>query len=141
MFLFPPRVCTVTEDQTQTVSGAPFVPVCLSRGKEGAHHPALARVKWAWEFGGIAVSVTSPLAASPPARRSRGISAAVRGSQPRHSHPARHSQEITPPFAAHPGPPFVGDHVTGPPLTQCLPARLRLNAGRIAADSSPPDRR
>ncbi len=47
---------------------------CLSRGKEvGTRHPALARVKWVWEFGGIAVSAASPLAASPPARRSREI--------------------------------------------------------------------
>ncbi len=29
----------------------------------------------------------------------------------------------------------------GPPLTRCPPARLWLNARRIAADSSPPDRR
>ncbi len=54
-----------------------FVPVCLfclSRGKEvAACHPALACVKSAWEFGGIAAS---PLAASPHARRSREISAA-----------------------------------------------------------------
>ncbi len=39
------------------------------------------------------------------------------------------------------GAPFAGDHATGSPLTQCPPARLWLNARRIAADSSPPDRR
>ncbi len=38
-------------------------------------------------------------------------------------------------------PPIAGDHATGPPLTQCQPARLWLNARRIAADSCPPDRR
>ncbi len=60
--------------------------------------------------------------------------------------------------AAPPGAPFAGDHATGSPLTQCPPARLWLNARRpasdsmpagspltqarrIAADSSPPDRR
>ncbi len=54
--LFLPAVCTVTEDQTTTVSGAHspvlvsifesllFVPVFVSRGKEvAARHPALAR--------------------------------------------------------------------------------------------------
>ncbi len=76
-----------------------FVLVCFSRGKEVATRPsALARVKSAWEFGGIAAS---PLATSPPARRSRGISAAVRGSQPRHSHRAHRSREFMPTSAAH----------------------------------------
>ncbi len=43
--------------------------------------------------------------------------------------------------AAPPGATFAGDRATGLPLTQCPPARLWLNAHRIAADSSPPDRR
>ncbi len=43
--------------------------------------------------------------------------------------------------AAPPGASFAGDHTTGPPLTQCPLDRLWLNARRIAADSSPPDRR
>ncbi len=113
MSLFLPAVCTVTEDQTKTVSGAPsprfcfvrflksfylFV-FCLSRGKEvAARHPALAHVKWAWEFGGIAAS---PLAASPPARRPREIT------PPSAAHRARRSREITPPFAAHEPEPAV----------------------------------
>ncbi len=127
-----------------------LVPVCLSRGKEvAARNPAIAHCKRAWEFGGIAASAASPLAASPHARRSREISAAGGGSP---------SSRV----AAPPGAPFAGDHTTsdsvpaGPPLTQCPPARLRLiarrpasdsmpagspltQARRIAADSSPPD--
>ncbi len=96
--------------------------VCLSRGKEiAARNPAIAHCKKTWEFGGIA---TSPLAASPHARRSREISGLP-------------SSRV----AAPPGAPFAGYHATGPPLTQCPPARLWLNARRIAADSSPPDRR
>ncbi len=91
-----------------------FVPVCLfclSRGKEVvARHSALARVKSAWEFGGIAAS---PLAASPHARRSREISAADCG----YPKPAGW---------------LPSSRVPGSPLTQ---------ARRIAADSSPPDRR
>ncbi len=55
--------------------------VCLSRGKEvAARHPALSCVMTAWEFGGIAASAASPLAASPHARRSREISATGGGS-------------------------------------------------------------
>ncbi len=51
--------------------------LCLSRGKEvAARNPAIAHCKTAWEFGGIAASAVSPLAASPHARRSREISAA-----------------------------------------------------------------
>ncbi len=96
---------------------------CLSRGKEvAARHPALARVKWAWEFGGFAASAASPLAASPHARRSREISAAGGGSpKPAGGLPSSR-------VAAPPGAPFAGDHATGPPLTQ---------ARRIAADSCP----
>ncbi len=134
----------MTEDQTQTVSGAPsprfvfrfwkslcFVPVCfVSHGKEFATRPsALARVKSAWEFGGIAASV---LAASPPARRSREISAAARGYPMPAAHPG-------PPFMGNhaairgsPSTPFAGDRAAGPPLTL---------AHRIATDSSTPDRR
>ncbi len=87
MFLFLPRVCTVTEDQTKTVSGAHsprfvfrfekfyfvpvFVYVCPAAWKSPLVIPAIAHCKSAWEFGGIAAS---PLAASPHARRSREIS-------------------------------------------------------------------
>ncbi len=80
--LVPP--CCVHRDRRPdlTVSGAPsprFVFVfesfylflsfvCLSRGKEvAARHPALACVMTAWEFGGIAASAASPLAAPPGA--------------------------------------------------------------------------
>ncbi len=63
-----------------TVSGTPsprfvfcflksfyFVPVCLSRGKEVATRPsALARVKTAWEFGGIAASPLAAMPSCPP---------------------------------------------------------------------------
>ncbi len=72
---FLPRVCTVTEDQTNNTKWHPFTSFCfpflkvicfvsvcfVSRGKEVATRPsALARVKSAWEFGGIAAS---PMAA------------------------------------------------------------------------------
>ncbi len=121
-----------------------FVLVCLSRGKEvAARHPALARVKSVWEFGGIAASAASPLAASPHARRSREISTAGGGS-PKPAGGLTSSR-----VAAPPGTPFAGDHATGPPLTQCPPDRRCLKpagsplsqARRIAAVSSPPDRR
>ncbi len=129
---FLPAVCTVTEDQTLKVGGAPshrFVLfvffgkflfcscVCLSRGKEVATRPsALARVKSAWEFGGIASSAASPLAASPHARRSREISAAGCG------YPKPAGWLPSSRVAAPPRPPFAGDQ-----------------ACRIATDSSPVD--
>ncbi len=98
-----------------------FVPVflCLSRGKEvAARNPTIAHCKRAWEFGGITVSAASPLAASPHARRSQEISAAGGGSpKPADGLPSSR-------VAAPPGAPFAGDHATGPPLTQCPPARL-----------------
>ncbi len=149
VFLFLPRVCTMTENQTQTVSGAhsprfvfhfqkSFVLFlfCLFRGKEvTARHPAIAHWMSVWEFGGIAAIAASPLAASPHARRSREISAAGGGS------PKPASRLPSSRVAAPPGAPFAGDHAIGPPLIQCLPARRWLNARRIAADSSQPDRR
>ncbi len=102
--------------------------VCLSRGKEvAARNPAIAHCKTAWEFGGIAASAASLLAAMPSCPPIAGDIRA--GGLP--------SSWV----AAPPGVPFVGDHATGPPLTQCPPARLWLNARRIAVDSSPPDRR
>ncbi len=84
--------------------------LCLSRGKEvAARHPALARVKWAWEFGGIAAS---PLAASPLARRSREITPSSAAPQPS----SRVAAPPSPPFAGvhaavrgSPNPPFAGE--------------------------------
>ncbi len=102
-----------------------FVLVCLSRGKEVATRPpALAHCRTAWEFGGIAASAASPLAASPHARRSREISASGCG-YPKPTGWLSGSRVAAPPGAL-----FVGDHATGSPLTQ---------ARRIAADSCPPD--
>ncbi len=134
MFLFPPRVCTMTEDQTKTVSGAHsprfvlrfekfyFVPVfmyvCPAAWKSPLVIPAIAHCKSAWEFGGITASAASPLAASPHARRSREIYVAGGGSpKPAGSLPSSR-------VAAPPGAPFAGDHATALPLTQCPPARL-----------------
>ncbi len=146
VFLFLPRVCTCDRRPDLTISGAPsprfvfvfesfvLVPVCVcpAAWKSPLVIPAIAHCKSAWEFGGIA---TSPLAASPHARRSREISAAGGGSpKPAGGLPSSR-------VAAPPGAPFAGDHATGPPLTQCPPAHLWLNACRIAADSSPPDSR
>ncbi len=85
----------------------------------------------AWEFGGIAASAASPLAASPHARRSREISASGCG-YPKPAGWLPSSRVATPP-----GAPFAGDHATRTPLTQCPPARLWLNARRPASDSMP----
>ncbi len=99
-----------------------FVYVCPAAWKSPLVIPAIAHCKSAWEFGGIAASATSPLAASPHARRLREISV---DSLP--------SSRV----AAPPGAPFAGDHATGSPLTQCPPHRLWLNARRPASDSMP----
>ncbi len=80
-------VCTVTEDQTPTVSGANspcfvifwkcFVPICfvpykswkvfnffnMTSWKLPTRHSALTRDIKAWESGGIVASATSPFAA------------------------------------------------------------------------------
>ncbi len=112
-----------------------FVSVCVcpAARKSPLVIPAIAHCKSAWEFGGIAASAASPLAASPHARRSREISAAGGGSpKPAGGLPSSW-------VAAPPGAPFAGDHATGPPLTQCPPARLWLNARRPASDSMPAD--
>ncbi len=150
--LVPPSCVHRDRRPDLTVSGAPsprfvfpffskvfvLVPVyvCPAAWKTPLVIPAIAHCKSAWEFGGIAASAASPLAASPHACRSREISAA--GSpKPAGGLPSSR-------VAAPPGAPFAGDHATSDhvtPLTQCPPARLWLNARRIAADSSPPDRR
>ncbi len=135
VFLFPPRVCTMTEDQTKTVSGAHsprfvlrfekfyFVPVfmyvCPAAWKSPLVIPAIAHCKSAWEFGGITASAASPLAASPHARRSREISVAGGGSpKPAGSLPSSR-------VAAPPGAPITPPHC------------LWLNARRPASDSMP----
>ncbi len=120
-----------------------FVPVCLSRGKEVTTRPsALARVKSAWEFGGIA---ESPLAASPHAHRSQEISAAGCG-YPKPDgwlSSSRVAAPPSPPFAGvhaavrgSPSPPFTGVHaaVRGSPR----PAVRGRSCRRITTDSSPP---
>ncbi len=133
MFLYPPSCVHRDRRPDLTVSSAHsprfvfsffskvfvLVPVCLSHGKEvAARNPAIAHCKRAWEFGGIAASAASPLAASPHARRSREISATSGGSpKPAGGLPSSR-------VAAPPGEPFAGDHATGPPLTQCPLARL-----------------
>ncbi len=95
--------------------------VCPAAWKSPLVIPAIAHCKSAWEFGGIAASAASPLAASPHARLSREISVAGGGSpKPAGSLPSSR-------VAAPPGAPFAGDHATGSPLTQCPPARLWLN--------------
>ncbi len=87
--------------------------LCLSRGKEVATRPpALAHCMTAWEFGGIAVSAASPLAASPHARQSREISASGCG------YPKPADWLPSSRVAAPPGVPFAGDHATETPLTR-----------------------
>ncbi len=82
LFLYPPSCVHRDRRPDPTISGAPSprfvfrfqksfvlfqsVCLCLSRGKEvTAHNPAIAHCKTAWEFGGIAASAASPLAAMP----------------------------------------------------------------------------
>ncbi len=147
MFLFPPRVCTVTEDQTKTVSGAhsprfvfrfekflfcSSVYVCLSRGMEVAarhsrHSPlqvgvGVRRVHWPRALmPADRGRYPSPAVAlpSPPASLSscRSPRRAVRG-RSRH----RIASDSMP---------------AGPPLTQCPPAHRCPKARRIASDSMP----
>ncbi len=127
----PPSCVHRDRRPDQTVSGAPsprfvfvfesfvLVPVyvCPAAWKSPLVIPAIAHCKLAWEFGGIAASAASQLAASLHARRSREISAAGGGSpKPAGGLPSSR-------VAAPPGAPFAGDHATGPPLTQCPPDR------------------
>ncbi len=135
MFLFLPRVCTVTEDQTKTVSGAhsprfvfrfekflfcSSVCVCLSRGMEVAtrhsrHSPLQVGVGVRRDRCECRESTGREPSCPPIAgdiRRRRWLSQARR-------HPC-----LVPGVAAPPGAPFAGDHATGSPLTQCPPARL-----------------
>ncbi len=140
MFLFLPRVCTVTEDQTITVNGAHsfsvlksfyfvsvFVYVCPASWNSPLVIPAIAHCKSAWEFGGIAASDAIPLAASLHARRSREISVAGGGSpKPAGSLPSY--RVAAPPRRAVRGRSrhrIAADSMpAGPPLTQCPPASL-----------------
>ncbi len=111
--------------------------VCLSRGKEVATRPsALARVKSAWEFGGIAASGASPLAASPHACRSREISAAGCG------YPKPAGWVSSSRVAAPPSLPFAGVHaaVRGSPSPPFAGVHAAVR-GSPRPDSSPPDRR
>ncbi len=102
-----------------------FLFICPAARKSPLLIPLVARVKGAWELGGIAAS---PLAASPHARRSREISAAGGGSpKPTGWLPSSR-------VAAPPGAPFAGDHVTGSPLTQCPPARGHCISARLWFD-------
>ncbi len=127
VFLFLPRVCTVTEDQTKTVSGAHSprfvfrfekflfccsVCVCLSRGMEvAARH-----------------SRHSPLQVGVGVRRDHRECRESTGRSPRRAVRGRSRHRI------------ASDSMpAGPPLNQCPPARRCPKARRIAADSSPPD--
>ncbi len=131
-----------------------FVCVCPAAWKSPLVIP------WAWEFGGIAASAASPLAASPHARQcGRYPPPAVTLPSPPAGclvpglplPQARRSREITPPARLwlNACRPPSDSMLAGPPLTQCPPARRWLKpagspltqAHRIAADSSPPDRR
>ncbi len=127
--LFLPRVCTVTEDQTKTVSFAPsprfvfvfeslyFVPVSLfmSVPRQGSRHSSSRHSPLQ---DGVGVRRDRRESVGRDARRSREISAAGGGS-PKPAGGLPSSRVATPP-----GTPFAGDHATGPPLTQCPPARL-----------------
>ncbi len=125
--------------------------LCLSVPRVATRPSALARVKSAWEFGGIAASAVSPLAASPHARRSREIFAAGCG-YPKPAVWLSNSRVAAPPsspFAGvhaairgSPSPPFAGDHaaVHGSPVRGRSRRRPPMTqARRPAADSSPVD--
>ncbi len=124
--------------------------LCLSVPRVATRPSALARVKSAWEFGGIAASAVSPLAASPHARRSREIFAAGCG-YPKPAVWLSNSRVAAPPsspfagvhaaVSGSPSPPFAGDHaaVHGSPVRGRSRRRPPMTqARRPAADSSPP---
>ncbi len=168
VFLFLPRVCTVTEDQTKYSKRRPFtsfcflffekfffVPqfcVCPAAWKSPLVIPAIAHCKSAWEVGGIAASAAShlaSLAASPHARRSREISALPAVALPLPAGflvpglplpQARRSREITPPDRC-----WLNARLwlyARRSASDSMPAGSPLTQARqIAADSSPPDRR
>ncbi len=121
-----------------------FLSVCPAAWKSPLVIPAIAHCKSAWEFGGIAASAASPLAASRHARRSRKISTAGGGS-PKPAGGLPSSRDCRSPRRAVRGRsrhwPASDSMPAGPPLAQCPPARLWLNARRIALTQCPPDRR
>ncbi len=116
--LFLPAVCTMTEDQTKKVSGAPSprfvlfvfesllfwflglsVPrkgICRSSSRLSPH------ARRSWEISAADCGYPKPAGwlsnsrvAAPPSPPFAGVQAAVRGS------PSRYSREMTPPSAAH----------------------------------------
>ncbi len=151
MFLFLPRVCTVTEDQTNR-KRRPFTSFCfrfwkflfcswvlsvVSVPRQGsrARNPAIAHCKRAWEFGGIATSAASPMATMPSCPpiagdicRRRWLSQARRLVPGLPLPQARHSREITPPDRCwlNARRPASDSMPAGPPLTQCPPDRRWL---------------
>ncbi len=120
-----------------------FQSVCflsvLRHGSRRSLYPAIAHCKTAWEFGGIAASAASLLAASPHARRSRWLSQACRLVPGLPLPQARHSREITPParLLLYARRPASDSMPAGSPLSQSPPDRRCLNARRIAAVSKP----
>ncbi len=153
VFLFLPRVCTVTEDQTKYSKRRPFTSfcflffekflfcssvLCLSRGMEvtarySRHSPLQVGVggrrdrRECRESSGRESSGREP--SCPPIA---GDIRAAGGGSPKPAGGFPSSR-----VAAPPGAPFAGDHATGSLLTQCPPARLWLYARRSASDSMP----
>ncbi len=118
MFLVPPCCVHCDRRPDQTVSGAPSPRFVLFVFSSFYLFPVFFLSRQA-----------SPLAASPHARQSWEISATGCG------YPKPAGWFSSSRVAAPPGPPFAGDHATGPPLTQCPPL---TQARRIAADSCLP---
>ncbi len=134
MFLFLHRVCTMTEDQTQTVSGAHsprfvfrfskvfcFVPVSLFPVCPAAWKLPLVISHHSPLQDGVGVRRGS-LAGSPRVPRVRWPRALMPADRGRYPKPAGGLPSSR--VAAPPGAPFAGDHATGSPLTQCPPAHL-----------------
>ncbi len=163
VFLFLPRVCTVTEDQTKYSKRRPFTSfcflffekflfcssvLCLSRGMEvtarySRHSPLQVGVGGRRDRRECRESSGREPSCPPIA----GDIRAAGGGSPKPAGGFPSSR-----VAAPPGAPFAGDHATRslltqcPPLTLCPPVRRWLKparspltqARRIAADSCPP---
>ncbi len=125
------------------ISSSTWIGSCFTPRREPPHTATTARTA-------CSIPNTHPAIRGSSRRRSRLSHPALRGSSRRRSRlpQARRSREITPPFAAHPGPPFTGDHAAvcasaGPVQLSCVsagPVQLRAARAppRVRAFRAPP---